>query len=257
MLDEKQIILEVVEEISNELSPLHPSPMPGTELEVELGIGSLERLELVRRLEKRLGRSIDEGPVFEARYVSELLLRISDKDQLTTVPVTLSPRSLPAFPKGVKNLLEALVYQTEQQSLLPALVLLEKEAEVALPTYPELLLGARRVSAGLQALGVKPGDKVAVMLPTGVEFFYSFFGILNAGAVAVPLYPPFRLDQLEDFLGRQDAILKNCQAQVLITLSQFRPVVEVMLQRTTLQVVTSPQALSQSSPGPVYDAEKP
>ena len=39
------------------------------------------------------------------------------------------------------------------------------------------------------------GDKVAIMLPTGREFFAAFFGVLLAGSVPVPLYPPARPSQ--------------------------------------------------------------
>lgn len=254
MVDEKQIVLDVVEEISRELSPHHPSPQPSTELEIELGLGSLERLELVKRLEDRLGRSIEERPIFSARFVSDLLVELSENQELQ--PVTLGPRPLPPLPKEAQSLLEALAYQTEQQGGEAAFVLLEQEREAALPTYAELLLEARKISAGLQALGVKPGDRVAIMLPTSVDFFTAFFGILNAGAVAVPLYPPLRLDQFEDFLGRQDAILKNCQAQVLITLPQFAPVAEVMRQRTGLTAITSARDLAKSAPSPVYQAQE-
>lgn len=252
VVDEKQIVLDVVWEISRELSPHHPRPQPSTELEVELGLGSLERLELVKRLETRLGRSIEEHPIFTARFVSDLLVELSEEEELE--PVTLRPRSLPPLLREAQSLLEALAYQTEQQGTQAAFVLLEQEREAALPTYAELLVDTRKISAGLQALGVKPGDKVAIMLPTSVDFFTAFFGILNAGAVAVPLYPPMRLDQFEDFLGRQDAILKNCQARVLITLPQFGPVAEVMRQRTNLIAITSTRDLAKSAPVPLYPA---
>jgi PAS domain S-box-containing protein len=49
-----------------------------------------------------------------------------------------------------------------------------------------------KVAAGLRGRGVRAGDFVALMLPTGLEFFQSFYGILLAGAVPVPIYPPTR-----------------------------------------------------------------
>ena len=254
MNNEKQIILDVVGEISGELSPHHPNPTPTTELEVELGLGSLERLELIRRLEKRLGRTIEEQPVFTARYVSDLFGELNERIEARS-STALNQRILPKLPRQATSLLEALQYQNEQQGREAAYVLLHQDQEVATPSYAELLLQARKISAGLQNLGVQPGDKVAIMLPTSVDFFAAFFGILNAGAVAVPLYPPVRLDQFEDFLARQDAILGNCQAGVLVTLPQFTPITAVLEGRSSLNRITSVKELSRSAPASVYPAK--
>ncbi len=43
----------------------------------------------------------------------------------------------------------------------------------------------------------RPGESVAIMLPTSAGFFEAFFGVLYAGGVPVPIYPPFRPAQLE------------------------------------------------------------
>ena len=60
------------------------------------------------------------------------------------------------------------------------------------------------------------------MLPTSIEFFVAFFGILYAGAIPVPIYPPMRLSQLEDHLRRQTGILRNAGACLLITMPEAR-----------------------------------
>ena len=36
------------------------------------------------------------------------------------------------------------------------------------------------------------GQTVAIMLPTGLGYFFSFLGILQAGGIPVPIYPPAR-----------------------------------------------------------------
>ena len=48
------------------------------------------------------------------------------------------------------------------------------------------------MAAGLRERGVAPGDRVALMLRTEAAFFDAFFGVLLAGGVPVPIYPPFR-----------------------------------------------------------------
>ena len=52
---------------------------------------------------------------------------------------------------------------------------------------------AERVGGLLQAVGVRPGDRVLIMLPTGRPILHALFGTWLAGAVAVPTYPPFLL----------------------------------------------------------------
>jgi 1-acyl-sn-glycerol-3-phosphate acyltransferase len=79
---------------------------------------------------------------------------------------------------------------------------------------------ALQVAAGLQAALVQPGQAVAIMLPTSRDYFFSFLGVLLAGAIPVPMYPPPRLSQLEEHLRRCVAILNNCAAPVLITVAE-------------------------------------
>ena len=55
------------------------------------------------------------------------------------------------------------------------------------------------MAGALAALGVRPGERVAMVLPTGPEFMDAFFGTLLAGAVPVPLYPPVRLGRLPEY----------------------------------------------------------
>ncbi|NOX91240.1 MAG: acyl--CoA ligase [Gammaproteobacteria bacterium] len=84
-------------------------------------------------------------------------------------------------------------------------------------SYQMLLDSARNLASGLQTSGVEPGQTVAIMLPTSEEYFYAFFGILLAGAIPAPIYPPMRPNQLEDHLRRHAAILGNCRAVSMIT----------------------------------------
>ena len=67
------------------------------------------------------------------------------------------------------------------------------------------------LAAGLIERDVMPGDRVALMLPTGADFFVAFFGILYAGAVPVPIYPPMQRAQIEDYARRQAGILAQCR----------------------------------------------
>jgi benzoate-CoA ligase family protein len=68
-----------------------------------------------------------------------------------------------------------------------------KSAKVAIEcgeekvTYGELVGNANRVGNVLRGLGVRPEERVLLLLPDIPEFLYAFFGVIKIGAVAVPL----------------------------------------------------------------------
>jgi len=53
--------------------------------------------------------------------------------------------------------------------------------------YRQLWDRAARLAGGLRALGIEPGDRVAIRLGNGIDWCVSFFGIQMAGSVAVPI----------------------------------------------------------------------
>ena len=70
--------------------------------------------------------------------------------------------------------------------------------------------------------GPRPSDRVAIMLPTGAEYFAAFLGVVIAGGIPVPIYPPARPAGLEDHLRRQVRILDNAGARFLVTVPEAR-----------------------------------
>lgn len=56
-------------------------------------------------------------------------------------------------------------------------------------TYPELRGAVREIAGGLAALGVVPGDRVAILSATRPEWVMCDLGALSAAAVVVPVYP--------------------------------------------------------------------
>ncbi|MGD9189430.1 MAG: AMP-binding protein, partial [Desulfobacteraceae bacterium] len=98
-------------------------------------------------------------------------------------------------------------------------------------TYTGLREGAETIAAGLVELGLTPGQSVALMLPTSLSYFHCFMGILIAGGIPVPLYPPARLTQIEDHLRRHVDILNNAQVQFLITIPEAQPIARLLRSR--------------------------
>lgn len=54
-------------------------------------------------------------------------------------------------------------------------------------TYADLWRQARQHAASLQAQGVRPGDRVALLAPNVADFVRAYYGILAAGGVVVPV----------------------------------------------------------------------
>ena len=64
-------------------------------------------------------------------------------------------------------------------------------------SFQELWDRAARVAGGLAHEGVRPGDRVAILLPAGVDWVVGFLGIQLAGAVAVPVNTRFARPEIE------------------------------------------------------------
>ena len=77
-------------------------------------------------------------------------------------------------------------------------------------TYGQLDAASDRVAASLAVGGIRPGDPVALQLPNIPQFLISYFGILKAGAVAVPLNVMLKAPEVAFHLG-------DSRARMLIT----------------------------------------
>ena len=109
-----------------------------------------------------------------------------------------------AAPPSARSLVEALVWQAERNPDRTHLLLREDAGEErTIIAYGELWSRAEAVATGLRQWKLRLGETVSLMLRTEEAFFASFFGVLLAGGVPVPIYPPFRLDRLEEYAHRQ------------------------------------------------------
>ena len=62
----------------------------------------------------------------------------------------------------------------------------------------------------------------------GREYFFTFFGVLLAGGIPVPVYPPGRLKQIEEHLLRHCAIAGNSLARIMVTMAEAKPFARLM-----------------------------
>jgi long-chain acyl-CoA synthetase len=77
-------------------------------------------------------------------------------------------------------------------------------------SYRELHERCWRLAAGLRALGVAPGERVALLSTNSSRYFEAFFAVPGHGMVLVPLNTRLAMPELE-------AILADCEARVLVT----------------------------------------
>jgi 1-acyl-sn-glycerol-3-phosphate acyltransferase len=220
-------LVAIVEKLVRELHPQRISYdiSLSSRLERDLGIDSLARTELILRVERAFRLRLPIDAIGRADTVGELLEAIerAPAGKRLWHEESLATQALPVVPAATeaRTLVEVLEWHVVQHPDRLHLTFLQDDAAiVGALTYKQLATKAQRVAAGLIARDIVPGDRVALMLPTSLEFFVAFFGILYAGAVPVPIYPPMRLAQLEDHLRRQAGILRNAGARILVTMPE-------------------------------------
>ena len=225
-------VLAVVREVAAELHRSAGAPSrAGLEgsLERDFGLDSLARVELFGRIERQLGVRVNEAAIAEAETVSDLLGFLEKLEgggaALDFAPAAeLDPALLAADPQDAQTIIEVLEWHVAAHPDRIYVYLYGDGPDPEPITYSALLADAVAVAAGLRARGAEPGDRVAIMLPTGRDFLASFYGIMYAGCVPVPVYPPARPSQLEDHLRRIAGIIANSQSAVLITFERARSV---------------------------------
>jgi 1-acyl-sn-glycerol-3-phosphate acyltransferase len=247
-------LLDIVGRLAAELHPRRPVPAVtlDSRLDRELGFDSLGRVELIARLERVFRVALPERLLLSVETPRDLL-RILEAAHpatpftTTAVVAVAAPLKVGAVPGGVDTLLAVLDWHVQQHPERPHLYLVDEGGAEEELSYAALMRGAQAVAAGLQARDLRPGQTVAIMLPTGREYFFCFLGALLAGGIPVPIYPPARLAQIEEHLQRHARILTNAQAALLITVAEAKPLARLLrLQVEALRTVVTPDELAAS-----------
>lgn len=244
-------LLEVIRRLAAELRVPRTDPVHlDSALDRDLGFDSLSRVELLARIERTFGMSLSEQLWAGAETPRDLLRAVLAADATRRVPGApagraATPQAATGTPRSAQTLNEVLDWHAQAHPQRTHVHLSGEGESRQEISYGALHDGARALAAGLQRHGLRPGQTVAIMLPTGPEYLYSFFGILLAGAVPVPIYPPARPSQLEDHLRRHGRILANARSVLLITVAQAKPLARLLkAQVETLQRVLTPDELA-------------
>jgi fatty-acyl-CoA synthase len=253
---DEERLLDVVRALVSELGHQQAiaSVGPAAHLERELGLGSLERVELLLRIEQAFGTRLDDSVLAEADTVGDLISALSAADGSSAVAAshTSIATRAPKIPSGgiaeglptAETFQDVLRHRGRADAAKTHLIFFEDEGESPALTFGELFAGAERVAAELAQRGIGRGDNVAIMLPTSRDFFLTFAGTLLAGSTPVPIYPPFRADRIAEYAERQSAILQNAAARLLVTFREAEHVAKLLKPRVpSLEGVVTAAAL--------------
>jgi long-chain acyl-CoA synthetase len=122
------------------------------------------------------------------------------------------------------SLYEHIKQTTAENDDLIALVFMGNEI-----TYQKMQENIDRIAAALTDLGVKKGDRVALMLPNCPEYVYTYYACMKLGAIVVQMNPLYMPDEVEFiikdsgakyFVGVDAAIESFQQARKKVDLEQ-------------------------------------
>jgi acyl carrier protein len=262
----RERVLDLLRALLSELGSEGALPLlsPSSHFDHELGLGSLERVELLARLESEFGVRLPDRVAAEINTPEELVDAVFtasgnnlQPDEVSSplrasVAAQVSHRA--AVDEGLfsaQTLVDVLRYRAMHDAERIHLYITEDsdtgEKTLTL-TFAELFAAAQRCAAELARRGVPPGGRVSLMLPTSRAFFISYAGILMAGAVPVPIYPPFRADRIEEYAERQSAILNNAGVCLLLTFRRAEAVAKLLKPRVrSLQSVADAEKLLEAA----------
>lgn len=259
-------LLEIVSQL---LAEIHPdrkdqvTPSLDSSLDRDLGLDSLSRVELLARTEQTFNVTFSEQILVTVDTVRDLLRAILGA---STALADVVPHEAAAItldrvddtPLTAETLVEVVEWHVENHPDRPHIHFYSDEERDDFITYRELWDNGALVAAGLQHYGLNPGESVLIMLPTGREYFFAFFGILLAGGIPVPVYPPGRLKQIEEHLLRHAAIAGNSLARIMITVTEAKRFARLMHSTAVnLRHVLTLSDLSRAGSGALPDFRRP
>ncbi|MFS8086375.1 MAG: AMP-binding protein, partial [Acidobacteriota bacterium] len=233
--DVARALLDVVRETCRDLhrqSTRRVEVSLDTSLERDLGLDSLARVELLLRVERTFNVRLGENTLALIETPQDLLTALragtaASGGNLSVVARATPQAAIKGEPDQATTLLEVLDWHVQRHPARTQVIISSAEGEEEIP-YGKLMLEAAAVAARLQESRLEARQAVAIMLPTCPAYFYAYFGILLAGGIPVPIYPPARLSQIEDHVRRHAGILSNARAAVLITVPEAMAVARLL-----------------------------
>ncbi|HYM04469.1 MAG TPA: AMP-binding protein [Stellaceae bacterium] len=248
-------LLKIAQDLARELHPRRRTRLPtglNSSLERDWGFDSLSRAELLLRIERAFAARLPERLLGEAETLADLLSALAGAERLPALDAAarqvIAEAAAEPAPAEARTLTEVLDWHVLRHGERSHIVLWHGDGTETTLTYRQLAERAHAVARGLRRMGVQPGERVAIMLPTGEAYFVAFFGVLYAGGVPTPIYPPARPSQIEEHLKRQARILGNARAVLLIAARETPAIAHLLrMQVESLRAVVDTEALSQTT----------
>jgi 1-acyl-sn-glycerol-3-phosphate acyltransferase len=231
-------------------------------LDQDLRLDSLSRVELLLRINRSFGVELSESVLADAETPLDLLAAIRASSPAAQFDAEFAPiaplSTVGELPDDAATLMDVVRWHAEAHAQRPHVYLYEDGPDPVEISYGVLYADARRTAAGIQALGIRPGANVAIMLPTSRDYLTCFYGVLFAGCVPVPIYPPARLTQIEDHMRRHARMLDNAATPILITVPEARRIAWLLrAQVPALQRIVVPSELDHAADDLITHARGP
>ena len=146
-------------------------------------------------------------------------------------------------PEAAVNTIADLPFHTMGRFPKPLLIGRCREGRIEEISSKEFFERVRDVSLGLTALGMRAGDRVALVSESRPEWVMSDLAVLAAGAVLVPIYPTLSAAQARYIL--QDS---GAKVAIVSTKLQLDKIQEVRHQLPSLEAVVAIDAPGSQSP---------
>ncbi len=117
-------------------------------------------------------------------------------------------------------------------------------------SFQEVYDRARRRARGLQGYDLRPRDRVALILPDTEDFVLTFYACIQAAAIPVPMYPPFRLAALRSYLENARHIIDSSGCRAVVTTPELKRILRPLLTGTPLEMVLTPSELTEEDGEP-------
>lgn len=108
-------------------------------------------------------------------------------------------------------------------------------------TYGQMAQKARRIAAGILHHGIEPGSHIALLAPPGSSWVTTYFGILAAGCVVVPVDKDLKKAELAHVIRDSEACLIFCTESYLETVLEARHEVDCLQSVVLIQSQMRPR----------------
>lgn len=228
---ERELIAITRQFLIDSEEPYHREIRIDSSLQRHLGIDSLGRAELIDRIEKKFSVTLPDTILSHAETLNDIAKYLLHSSPQLDLPMdeTISHEERTSVDPSLAHTLMQVLLQYGELSPDKTHIFFQHESgEQEKITYKQLLDSSLKVAQGLKLLDLKENETVAIMQPTHPDFFYAFFGVLFAGGVPVPIYPPFRMHMLEEYAKTEAHILRNAEVRILITFMEAEKLSQVL-----------------------------